>query len=349
MWNIFQSYTGRYARLCFLYLPLPLLLVFLGLDYLPGWRTHDLSKMFMGALAIIFFSVTTVFVLFTVIRFFIALSGSLQAHQKTQSAWFHLIVQSLCYVVIIAYLQYLRPILDPNVLSFSREFPNTFIALPLLALTIYFLLYGQYFANAYRQTHRTMLEAQYNTLKSQLQPHFLFNSINSLVELIDTDSDRARDMAQKLADLYREILANSKAPTSTLRSEISIVQNYLDLSKVRFGERVSFSLKVPEDAEGIFIPSLILQTLVENCVKHGIAKSTDPCYIRLEVWKDADLYRFRLTNSGEPYSSTAKMGTGLTNTMERLKLLAGERHNFRIAAFPNGTVVEFSVPELRHG
>lgn len=178
------------------------------------------------------------------------------------------------------------------------------------------------------------LEAQYSTLKNQLRPHFLFNSLNSLSELIEIDRELAIAITQKLSDLYRQILRNSSARTSPLRSELDIIQKYLEIEQLRFEERVHFQVRVPEAIDDVFVPSLMLQTLVENAVKHGIAPSLTGGSIDLAIDQPAmEWYRLTLTNTGAPYTKPAGMGTGtgLRNTRERLSLLYGSHSRFQIS------------------
>ena len=179
------------------------------------------------------------------------------------------------------------------------------------------------------------LEAQYNTLKSQLRPHFLFNALNSLSELIENNEGTiAAAMTQKLSDLYRQILRNSKTRTSTLKSELEIVERYLEIERLRFEERVRFKVIAPSGADEIFLPSLMLQTLVENAVKHGIAPSLDGGEIEVGVEAASGKgYRATITNTGAPYDDGRKSGqygTGLRNTRERLTLLYGKESDFQI-------------------
>lgn len=184
-------------------------------------------------------------------------------------------------------------------------------------------------------------EAQLHVLKNQMQPHFLFNSLNSLSELIDANQDHAAVMTQKLSDLYREILENSKSKTCDLKSELSIVQKYLELEKLRFGKRLSFSIEAPKEASQIFIPSLLLQTLVENAVKHGIAKVIDGGDISLKILNSGADYQLELENTGELESYEESAGTGLENTVSRLSLLYGDKHKFEIKSSNEKTMVSF--------
>lgn len=185
-------------------------------------------------------------------------------------------------------------------------------------------------------------EANYEILKAQMQPHFLFNSLNSLAELIPHDALAAEEMAQKLSDLYKLILRNSDSRTASLSSEIAIARKYLEIERLRFEDRLRFELSVPVEAERIQLPSLMIQTLVENAVKHGIANSMQGGKISLEVVRAGNgWYRLNLSNTGEPFEKL-KPGTGLSNTVGRLNLLYGDKHDFRVTSDnDNRTMVSF--------
>jgi LytS/YehU family sensor histidine kinase len=192
---------------------------------------------------------------------------------------------------------------------------------------------------------RATIEAQYAALKNQLRPHFLFNSLNSLSELIERDPQAAVEMTQKLSDLYRQLLKNSTLRTATLSSELEIIEKYLEIERLRFEDRVRYRVAAPPEADQIFVPSLMLQTLVENAVKHGIAPAVEGGAIDLTVLGDRrEGYKRTLKNTGIPYEGTKSGGTGLRNTRERLKLLYGAASRFSIARTgPRETVVSFHV------
>lgn len=173
-------------------------------------------------------------------------------------------------------------------------------------------------------------ESELHVLKNQMQPHFLFNSLNSLSELIETNKDSAADMAMKLADLYREILENSKRPLATLHSEVSIIEKYLELEQIRFGPRLRFDIKVPEDSHQIYLPSLVLQTLVENAVKHGIAPSVEGGTVNVRVSPSENPGYFVCVGNSAGAGSVRGTKTGLENTRARLDLLYGGRHGFAL-------------------
>jgi sensor histidine kinase YesM len=205
------------------------------------------------------------------------------------------------------------------------------------------------------QSKLAQAEAQYNLLETQMQPHFLFNSLNVLSELIYVDPDLACSVTQQLADLYREILTNSKQKFSNLGSEISILKKYIQIQKIRFGERIRFKCDVGAEYYDISVPSLILQTLVENAIKHGISPRQGGGDIELTVTPNAKsvfskkgpMYEICVSNTGELYKDGGKKstgGTGLQNTKDRLDLFYGHSHGFRIHSDDKKTYVEFKVP-----
>jgi signal transduction histidine kinase len=208
-------------------------------------------------------------------------------------------------------------------------------------------------------------EARYQTLKAQMQPHFLFNSLNSLSELITSDPTRASSMTERLADLYRRILTSSRGQTASLASEIAIIKDYLELERLRFGERLSWTVDDRAvDSEKVQVPSLILQTLVENAVKHGIAPSMEGGRIRVaarpsDAATGGSWVEIEVANTGAPprassdgderggggTSPAGSTGTGLANSRERLTLLFGDEHEFHFGreAGSGLTVARFRV------
>lgn len=233
----------------------------------------------------------------------------------------------------------------------GRHFGLQSISLGMLIGGITFL--GIILFIAYREIkeHNLILRAEsaesnLNVLKNQMQPHFLFNSLNSLSELIDSNNQYASTMAQKLADLYREILTNSKQQISSLESELSIINKYLELEKLRFGDRLNYKISLPTSIENIFIPSLILQTLVENSIKHRISKSIKGGNVNIEIVPALNGFKISITDTGEQSFSGSEIGTGtgIKNTKERLKLIYGEDHDFKINIDNNKTELEFWIP-----
>ena len=182
-------------------------------------------------------------------------------------------------------------------------------------------------------------EARYHVLENQMRPHFLFNALNSLAELIESGREDAAETTYKLSNLYRRILNNSGLKTATLASELDIVRDYLELEQLRFGARLSFEIRAPENCEEIFLPSLMLQTLVENAVKHGIAPAVEGGEVLVEIFPEGGGYAVKVENSGSPLKRELNAGTGLANTRARLDLLYGNRHGFELRSENAGRTV----------
>lgn len=204
------------------------------------------------------------------------------------------------------------------------------------------------------QSKLAQAEAQYNLLETQMQPHFLFNSLNVLSELIYVNPDLACNVTQQLADLYREILANSKSNFSNLGSEISILKKYIQIQKIRFGDRIHFKSNIGAEHFDVAVPSLILQTLVENAIKHGLSPRQEGGEIELYLTPVDTMYEITVANTGELLKSDTVLfqrptgrnqGTGLQNTKNRLELFYGRSHGFRIHTDGKKTYVSFRVPK----
>lgn len=205
-------------------------------------------------------------------------------------------------------------------------------------------------ARAEMHKHRAALaDARLHVLETQLRPHFLFNALNSLAELIEARRDDAAEAVYTLADLYRTILASSKRRAAALDAELNVVRDYLSLEKLRFGDRLTFTVVAPEHPERIFAPSLALLTLVENAVKHGIAPAVAGGDIEIAVTPLAEGgFLARVSNTGAALKNTDRTsGTGLANTRERLDLLYGGTHGFKLFQEAGQTVAEFRFSGAR--
>jgi len=197
----------------------------------------------------------------------------------------------------------------------------------------------------------SVAEAKYHTLEQQMRPHFLFNALNSLAELIESKHDQAAATTYQLADLYRQILTNSHVKTASLASELAIVRAYLEIEQLRFGDRLRYQIEVEEGLGELYLPSLMLQTLVENAIKHGITPSLSGGALSVTITRaEAGMYRAQVRNSGHPLSVTVSLdqGIGLANTRARLALLYGERQQFQLERAPDGqTVARFDFSGAR--
>lgn len=193
-----------------------------------------------------------------------------------------------------------------------------------------------------------LAEARLSGLETQMRPHFLFNALNGLAELAESGRPEAADMAHALADLYRRLLESSRGRSLPLGEELEIVKRYLELEKVRYGDRLKWRVDVPPELAGVEVPSLVVQTLVENAVRHGVAPALPGGDVLVQASHvSGGSVLVEISNSGEPLPRTLRKGTGLANTRERLDLLYGEgAHGFTLEPSATGrTVARFHARE----
>jgi sensor histidine kinase YesM len=181
-------------------------------------------------------------------------------------------------------------------------------------------------------------EAQLGALKMQLQPHFLFNTLNSISALLEEDADAADRMLARLGDFLRMTLQNSGEQEVPLQQELDFLRCYLDIERVRFEDRLRIDLSIDGDCLQARVPNLILQPLVENAIKHGIARSSDAGLIEIEARHVDSALRLRVRDNGPGSAplSLSKEGVGLVNTRARLEQMFGSDHSFETGLVAGG-------------
>ena len=186
-------------------------------------------------------------------------------------------------------------------------------------------------------------EAQLNALRAQLNPHFLFNCLNSLRALIVQDPARAVSMVTALSDLLRYALAVDQRQLVPLSEELAIVNQYLDLEKIRFEERLTIEHAVDASALTVGVPPMLLQTLVDNAVKHGIAALPGGGVVRITARVDAMHLDVEVANTGTS-EVTSPDGFGLRSAIERLRLLYDDRASLTLTSRGTATVATLRLP-----
>lgn len=180
------------------------------------------------------------------------------------------------------------------------------------------------------QVEANLREAELRALKSQLNPHFIFNSLNGIRALIAEDPDRAQRMVTHLASLLRESLRTHKQALVPLEQELKSVRNYLELESIRLEERLRYRIEVAPDVLEEPVPIMLLQMLVENGVKHGVANLPEGGEITLSARRRGKSLELRVTNSGQLQPHQGGTGLGMPNIIQRLALHYGERANFSL-------------------
>jgi len=201
---------------------------------------------------------------------------------------------------------------------------------------------------------RLLMEARLAALTSQINPHFLFNTLNSVSSLIRTDPTQARIMVMRLSKVLRRLLRKHEN-FSTLRDELSFIDDYLSIEVVRFGDKLRFEKDVADDTLDMLVPSMILQPLVENSIKHGLSGKVEGGAIRIHARRSGSRLHLLVEDDGIgiPESKLATLldrGIGVTNVNERLKVLFGSEYRMWIESQPSlGTRIRIEVPELEPG
>ncbi len=195
------------------------------------------------------------------------------------------------------------------------------------------------------EVEKEALEAKFRILQAQIEPHFLFNTLSNVVSLIDTDPARGKAMLLDLTRYLRTSLARTMPDKTTLNQEMQMISAYLNIQKIRMGERLNFRLEIPEDTRQLPLPPMLLQPLVENAVKHGLEPKIDGGKIAIRASRDRGLLKIDVTDTGLGLTSFNSGGVGLRNVRERIGLLYGDQGRFTLLEnAPSGVQATIEVP-----
>jgi signal transduction histidine kinase len=190
-------------------------------------------------------------------------------------------------------------------------------------------------------------EAQVSALRMQLQPHFLFNSLNAAMALIrDGASEEAIDALSQLSELLRTALRDQSHEV-TLGEELSFVDRYLKIERLRFADRLQTAIDIPQPLRALSVPTFVLQPLIENAIKHGVSRRREPGTVRITANADGDSLLLSVENDGPPFEMNGSTtGLGVANTRARLERMYGARASLSIAARGDatGTIATVRLP-----
>ncbi|GAB4426911.1 MAG: hypothetical protein OHK0039_45040 [Bacteroidia bacterium] len=192
-------------------------------------------------------------------------------------------------------------------------------------------------------------EANLTALRSQINPHFLFNTLNSIGELVHESADLAEQAVEKLAFIFRYTLKKSSQNFVPLGEEISLISTYLELEKIRFSDRLDVHISVDADVKDVQIPAFILSTLVENCIKHGISKILGKGLVSVEAFRDGDFLVCEVVDNGPGIDLTRiYKSTGLSNSIARLENIYDLKNLLYFENTGEGTYVRLKIPLVEH-
>jgi LytS/YehU family sensor histidine kinase len=222
-----------------------------------------------------------------------------------------------------------------------------------LLIVPWVLLY--YFYHYYSKSRRQQLdtlklealvkELELKTIKAHINPHFIFNALNSIRALIDENPVSARNAITNLSNILRSSMQAEKMETVPLERELNIVKDYLALEYIRFEDRLKIEYNIDVDTLSQPVPPMMLQTLVENAIKHGIGKQMDGGVVRVTSDFSEDYHELIVQNSGRLNGDVNSDGFGLSSTRNRLYLLFGERARFNIAQVGELVVAKVLIPK----
>jgi|SRR5882672_1063502 len=200
---------------------------------------------------------------------------------------------------------------------------------------------------AEERARKLAMEARLRSLESRIQPHFLFNTLNSISSLIAVDPARAEQIVGRLAVLLRASLDTSTQPLIPLQQELGMVKSYVDIERVRFGDKLRGSVEVPAELQNEQVPPMSVQVLVENAVKHGITPQGGGGEVLVTASADNGSVRIEVRDTGPGFDLTAvRAGHGLDNLVERLDALFGEKARLNVFRRDGHCVVEMVLPRL---
>jgi signal transduction histidine kinase len=212
------------------------------------------------------------------------------------------------------------------------------------ARTLY--TWGQQRAAAALTAQADVDRARMAALQAQMNPHFLFNALNTVAALLGTDGSRAKATVQSLSGMLKHTLDRSAEPLTTVHDELQFVRDYLAIEHERFGSRMDVTYDVDPATDVLAVPTMSLQPLVENAIKHAVTTSIEGGRIRISVSRP-DEHRLRLSveDDGPGFGPEAKDGTFLRNVRERLRTLYGDSGTLDVATSPSGARVTMTIPQ----
>ena len=217
----------------------------------------------------------------------------------------------------------------------------------IISLIYYLMIYYQNFKE--KVEHEAKMESKFkeaelNTLKAQINPHFIFNSLNSISSLTMSDPEVAQEMIVKLSDFFRMTLKKNDSQFALLSEEIAFSRLYFEIEKIRFREKLEFIIDCDTSKGSIQVPHLILQPVLENAIKHGVQESIEKVEVRLICRIEDQILFLELSNRFDPDSNASGQGIGHMNIKERLKLIYSRADLFETKIIENQYIAIIKIP-----
>ena len=316
-----------------------------------AYKVEISTKILLSRIAIVFISGIMVT---HILRLIIKWQGwMMQSVEKViPKLMIAMIISSMLFsLIVLGAIDYFKLGTDAaKKLSFLTRFAGSTVDNGMFILP-WVLIY--YFYHFFQKSQRQQLdtlrlealikELELKTIKAQINPHFIFNSLNSIRALVDENPQRARKAVTELSNILRSSLQVEKVETVPFENELNIVKDYLALENMRFEDRLKIEYEIDEDTLDQPVPPMMLQTLVENAIKHGISKQINGGLVKVISDFKGDYHELAVQNTGSLNGYKAgEEGFGLSSTTNRLSLLFGDKARFEIKQI-NGSMVEARV------
>lgn len=290
----------------------------------------------------------------------------LEGSARLKGLLVHVIACVVFSALHVAAATALRMVIRPfdvwsDVRSFPFQYQDELHAFFLFDVLVYWAIFGVGYAFDYRERYREresqaaelraqLAQAQLESLKMQLHPHFLFNTLHTIAGLVRTnEKGPAVNMISGLSDLLRHALENAGEQQVALKEEVKFIELYLDIQKVRFSDRLSVQIDIAPDTFTALVPNLVLQPLVENAIRHGISLKNSTGLLSIKSYCENGSVHLTVSDDGPGLPSDWRLekseGIGLANTNARLKHLYGNKYRFDVSNGKNGgTTASITIP-----
>ncbi|SNR13946.1 sensor histidine kinase [Tenacibaculum jejuense] len=196
----------------------------------------------------------------------------------------------------------------------------------------------------YLKLQSSLKDSQLNTLKGQINPHFMFNSLNNIRGLMLEDVEKARDMITRLSELLRYSLSKSSDSTIKVKDELEMVHNYIELSYIQFEDRLTYIENLDQDLLNQEIPPMIIQMLIENAIKHGISQQKKGGVVQLDISEEDKNLCIKVANTGQIEKGKSSTKIGLKNISDRLQILYGNNASFNLNETEDQVIAHIKLP-----
>ncbi len=270
---------------------------------------------------------------------------------KKTAFWIGQIIVAIVFVMLIRVVSYYYfypnyyPKGNEDVFFFGPkiliEFVNLYLIVSLYGMFIFMRSWYQQ-QQILQELSQAKIAAELELLKSQVQPHFIFNMLNNIYSGAFKKSPETAQQILKLSNFIEYNLYDSKKEMVSLADELAYIKNYVDLQKIRVGEKLDISINVFDDINGIQIPPMLLLPIIENCFKHGVHKSINPSWVRVDVSSKEHEITIKIENSIESDTQSffnQNSGLGLKNVKRRLELIYPNAHEFKTFVEENSFLI----------